>query len=431
MPDFKIETVWINSDEHARLLQNTTAALTMRVDGEALTRNINGWTGKEEESVVVSTYPLAKWFAFNWWRLANEFLPLDGGKPDFDWRTAHEMGAVNHGYVWPKVLFVSDGDFVNVWADVIPTPEQSVNYLGKLESVHPIPVGSFQKEVASVIEATIDRLDGLDAALPELWKVVCEDMQNAKLRNIRAIEAILGYDPEECPEERLNMALQFQKKTGMSSVKEILPFLSSSEQLKQCLEDGKGMEIHLQIGLETVASSENADVLPWQKGVGVARRLRQACGFGDDAIGNKELLDLLGIPSNGFEEYYRYSEDVPLSVGKNRRDGGWTFVPKKKRMMAGRRFELSRLLGDALMFKDSHRQWLVTSDYKTARQKVQRAFAAEFLCPISGLDSFMDGDYSKAVQKKAAEHYQVSEQTVNSVLMNNNRIDHCEPVFPY
>ncbi len=437
--DFRMKTVWSDSDDSDMLLRKTTAAFSLKVGGESLTRNRNIWTRKVDDSVIVSTYPLARWFAFNWWRLENEFLPHDNLKPDYDWRCAHELGAADHGYVWPCVLFASDGDFVNVWSNTIHVTGQSVNYLNRLNAVKSVPVKKFQGEVSALIKATIEKLDGQDTDLRELWDIVCEDMRDPQVRNIRKIEAAMGYDPEECPEALLKTALEMQKRTGRNTVKEILPFISSHEQLQSCLQDSQGLEINIQIEPQETAHDETvsrmpygiATALPWQRGVAAARWLRRECDLGEDAVSDSQLKDLLGLPSSGFDDYFHHSEDIPVSVGRNNGHGGWTFVPKKKWWITGRRFELSRLLGDALTYKNAQQEWLVTSDCKTARQKAQRAFAAEFLCPIVALDDFMDGDYSRERQKKAAEHFGVSGQTIKSILMNNRRIEHHELAFPY
>jgi len=52
-------------------------------------------------------------------------------------------------------------------------------------------------------------------------------------------------------------------------------------------------------------------------------------------------------------------------------------------------------------------------------QKFQRAFAAEFLCPVSSLVEFLDGDFSESAVEDAASYFTVSEQTVEALLINN------------
>jgi len=430
MSDFKITMSWTNSDDGNIIFKNTTANLSINAGGTFLTQNINGWTKSVQNSVLVSTYPLAKWFAYYWWRLENEFLIPNDRKPDYNWRVAHEIGAAGNGYVWPKVLFASDGEFINIWSDIIPMPYQSVNYIGKLDNVQFVPIEVFQREVTALIEATISKVSALDNDLSELWKIVCDERHSPEISNMRKIEALLGYDPEECPEELLKKVLSFQKQVGVSSIHEIAPFLCSDSELQRILQTAKGFESNPQIKQNQIEVC-NRDTLPWQQGVNAARQLRKLCNLGDGAIQNNKLLDLLGIASSGLSDYNNYSADIPVSVGKNKTDGKWTLVPRTKGFETSQRFELARFLGDSLINKNSNTEWLVTSDYKSSRQKAQRAFAGEFLCPICSLDDFLNHDYSETKREKAATYFNVSIQTIDTLLLNNGRIERDDKVFPY
>jgi len=84
----------------------------------------------------------------------------------------------------------------------------------------------------------------------------------------------------------------------------------------------------------------------------------------------------------------------------------------------GRRFELARFLGDYLSSRGSG-AWLPATDAHTARQQYQRAFAAEFLCPIGPLADFLAGDLGPAAIDDAAEHFAVSERAVETQLANH------------
>ena len=57
------------------------------------------------------------------------------------------------------------------------------------------------------------------------------------------------------------------------------------------------------------------------------------------------------------------------------------------------------------------------------RQKVQRAFAAEFLSPFASVDEMLSGDYSEDTQNDIAEHFNVSPMTIRTQLVNRDRID--------
>ena len=59
----------------------------------------------------------------------------------------------------------------------------------------------------------------------------------------------------------------------------------------------------------------------------------------------------------------------------------------------------------------------------TYRQKMQRAFAAELLCPIESLLGSLD-DLSYEAQQQAAERFKVSPLAVESQLTNNGYLHH-------
>lgn len=59
----------------------------------------------------------------------------------------------------------------------------------------------------------------------------------------------------------------------------------------------------------------------------------------------------------------------------------------------------------------------------TYRQKAQRAFAAELLSPFQAVESLLDGDYSMESQLDVAQHFQVSDLTIRTLLVNHKRVD--------
>jgi Zn-dependent peptidase ImmA (M78 family) len=59
----------------------------------------------------------------------------------------------------------------------------------------------------------------------------------------------------------------------------------------------------------------------------------------------------------------------------------------------------------------------------TYRQKLQRAFAGEFLCPFEALEKTLDGDTSDDAIHEAAQHFNVADITVRTLLVNHRVID--------
>jgi Zn-dependent peptidase ImmA (M78 family) len=94
----------------------------------------------------------------------------------------------------------------------------------------------------------------------------------------------------------------------------------------------------------------------------------------------------------------------------------------RSRWPTGRRFELARLLGDRVIASPRGRLHAATRAY-TYPQKMQRSFAAELLSPFEAVDRMLGGDYSGEAQQDAAEHYQVSELTIRTILVNNQRLE--------
>jgi Zn-dependent peptidase ImmA (M78 family) len=60
----------------------------------------------------------------------------------------------------------------------------------------------------------------------------------------------------------------------------------------------------------------------------------------------------------------------------------------------------------------------------TARQKVQRSFAQEFLCPADALAAMVRRPYPSVSElEAAADHFEVSDFTVRSALVNRGFVD--------
>ena len=141
MAELRISTKWMAAASGEPEVRATAALLEMYVDTISLTRNQDLWAETVRDNVFVSAYPLAMWFASSWWRLNHEPLPTQ--QPSHDWRMVHELGAANHGFVWPRVIFIPDGEAIHVWAGTSMTPDQSVQYLQALEVPRMITLAGF------------------------------------------------------------------------------------------------------------------------------------------------------------------------------------------------------------------------------------------------------------------------------------------------
>ncbi|MCD8503477.1 MAG: hypothetical protein LRY56_09345 [Burkholderiaceae bacterium] len=229
MSDLLFRVNWMPPVKGDPEVSVTAARIDICVDDVSLTRHQDAWSQAVRDDVFVSAYPLAMWFAHSWWRLNFESLPMQ--QPSHDWRMAHELGAANHGFVWPRIILGADGQCVCIWAAASSAADQSVRYLQGLDLPRRVPLAGFQQTVSGFIQTVIDRLESQSVRgsdLAQLWQLVQRDMSDPKAFRFRKLEAALGFDPQECPEDLLGCALQWQAQMGEVAFSELLPAIASA-----------------------------------------------------------------------------------------------------------------------------------------------------------------------------------------------------------
>ena len=397
------------------------------LDDTCLTENVDIWSESTRSEVLVSVYPLAMWVASSWWRLRYEVLParFEAGPPQ-DWRLSHEMAAANHGYVWPLIMFSTDRTVMNIWAEAFPPDAgQSVRYLNGLDEIAPVAMPSFESACHKFMGQVLDRLKSEgrpDSDLAHLWSLVLDDMDDPLERRKRRIEAQFGFDPEDCPKDLLAALVAIEDDKGEDVLAELAAVRTwqggdRAQSIRE-LFDEPGIEAQPELP-ELPAPSKSA--VPWQQAKADAAALRRQIDAGDGEVTSCLLADLLGVDMEILEEQPEF-DHRPAAIAGRIDARRFRFVPHKRHPVA-RRFEWARLIGGCTdsIVRDGN-TWLASTDAKTARQKYQRAFAAEFLCPIEHLANFLNGDFSESNVEDAAAEFNVSEQTVSLQLINNHAL---------
>jgi hypothetical protein len=427
MVELRISADWMHASTGEPEISATAGMLSISVDNIHLTRSQDVWAKTVRENVFVSAYPLAMWLASSWWRLNYE--PLPPQQPGHDWRMAHELGAANHGYVWPRVVFIPDGEVVHVWAGASMSTAQSVQYLQGLDAPAPVSLQGFQRSIQRFVQSVISRLDARELVgtdLANMWAVLQEDLADPEAVSRRKLEAELGFDPEECPTELLDAALRWKAQVGDAALSELAPAISSaglSPDLTtlRALASSDGV-----VGSPTVSPNDIEHLergAPWERAVHDAQALRRRLGNLNAPLLSSKLHDLLGLSNSAVADWTPPSVRSPVAVAIPTTANRMKFVPRKRNAV-GQRFELARFLSEYLRASDHGDIWLASTDLSTSRQKYQRAFAAEFLCPLDSLLSFLDGDFSSYAMEEAAVHFEVSDQVVSNLLLNNGLIHH-------
>lgn len=429
MTDIQLSIDWLKTDEKDALLRDTSGYLTINIADINLTTNFDIWSKKVRSSVLVSAYPLAAWLVNSWWRLHYEPLIKPGIKPSHDWRMAHELGAANHGYVWPAMLFSPDGEAMNIWAEALLQENQSVSYLVALRGAESVALADFSRELDIFINAVIERQIAMGhrtTELSALWSLLQEERADAKIARMRKLEARLGYDAESCPDDLLQRIIRLELVTGNAAMEELAPALGHESEAQiltaiDHLQDLKGIQGKPEI-VPFGAESCCPQSAPWRQGTKAAKALRSQMGNSEKPVTDSELYALLGITS-GEVAGYDVNRRCAVSVAKSANNGAFEYLPRKRHPDA-RRFEFARFLGGYCMGSSNELTgWLVSSELTTAQQKRQRAFAAEFLCPVESLTGFLAEDFSENAIEDASDYFGVSEQTVTSVLQNNGYLE--------
>ncbi|UVW30714.1 ImmA/IrrE family metallo-endopeptidase [Massilia sp. H6] len=438
MNHFQMSHQWTSAQTAEPDEQHTMCRFMLAVGKNTLTQNEDIFSQTVSDSVLVSALPLAQWFAASWWRLLSEPLPRKNSRPPPGFRMAHEIAAAGAGYVWPQVLFATDREVMQIWA--VPSrqsEQQSVRYLNGLATPAAVSMSEFESRVDNFINSVIARLDAKGSChngLQSLWQEVLDERNDVEASIARRCEAELGYDPDECPEDVLITALNLKKRMGDSTLSELAPVFGkdmggdSIGKLKDLI-DSPGL-----IGRPDVPAincDKSLSAAPWERAVTDARSLRSQLGIDSDKIETHTLCDLLGIRFKDVEDFVLPGVSV-AAVGKPVDETKIEFIPRR-RHPNGRRFELARFVGDYLKCSERGPGWLASTDLSTSRQKYQRAFAAEFLCPINSLQAFLEDDFSDDAIEDAVEHFGISPDTVRSLLANNNLLyrDYGRTTLPY
>jgi Zn-dependent peptidase ImmA (M78 family) len=90
--------------------------------------------------------------------------------------------------------------------------------------------------------------------------------------------------------------------------------------------------------------------------------------------------------------------------------------------VTSRRFDLARLIGDLILDEIDEPLIPIMRSF-SYRQKRQRAFAAEFLCPFDHARPQLDIELSEESQECVAAEYRVSPMVVRTQLVNNGLLE--------
>ena len=423
MNELKISINWERIEEGTPEERAGFGLLTASYGGIFLSEGLDGFVDRIRRGPLVSGYHLAEWIAWNWWRLVSE--PKQQ-RSTIEWEFAHKLSTIGSGYIWPNITIYSDRErtvliakpthpqgftpfrFTADFAVVMPTTqfEASVDlFLGQIQS---------QLRVESVADTNLD----------QLWAEVKMERTNPEIAARRRLEALLGFEPGDDDLGSVEQLLSDASCLGQDAVQEI-----AADHQDHKVPTAADIDlIAKKYGNETrpsqmVKLSGSLDLLrlidpAWKGGYMAAKALREQQRLGQDPLKNRRLAELCAISEKALESSEK--ANFAFSIDDESRERGSVVLHSK--WETGRRFELARLLGDRLTNGLTERLLPATRSY-TYRQKLQRAFASELLCPFEMLEEKLGGDYSIDSRDDAADYFNVSERTVSTILVNHKKLD--------
>ena len=377
-------------------LRATWASLSILIDGNPVTRLQDRRTKSVRTGIFLPLFPLAEWFAENWWFLQSEpERPEAGSTRQFDRR--HNLRWAREGFALPSLRFVTLGETVEVVWQPLDLPSAGIEFLASGHAVLPGP--AFRDAVCDFLDAVVARLDDwglLATTLHEEWAAI--QSADAEEQAFCRAAARLGADPYSADNHLVAAILDVAGKIRAELLDDFLSVAAVDELASQSAALATVSEF-------IAADADNVDALEgvrrhaspceqgensWETGYHYARVLRGKLNGG--SWKSRSLTELAGHLSIDQLDHCVLSgtDGCPFLdalTGPNQR-GNPKFLIEKKRPDS-RQFAFCRAMFEHLTLPPG--RFAAVSRLRTNRQQTNRAFAAEFLAPRAMLKNDLSG----------------------------------------
>jgi IrrE N-terminal-like domain len=417
-------------------LRATFARLRIFVDDDCVTLVEDRESASSRRSIACSLYPLAEWIAYNWWFLQANNRPASAlsafrsrrelpPKVRRQWQL-HGVRGAGDGFLWPDLFVLPDEPGTRLlWRSDRLVPDSPdrwpIRFLTQGEAV--IDPIELQQTLVGFVESVIERLTDCgvgDTRLTEEWTAIKEaDAEEAAY--CRAA-ARLGLDP-------YSEAAKYEGEI-LRAAREMAPGILSA-----FLDSVSPEKMAEDLDWIVAAQNEIAQLSGPTDGTLEAlrpeivhdiERLRRTAPWGPGYTGARAVRRAIGLsPVDPFDfGAYVSKAVVPApdrtlhALGGGRADAAPSVVLGRHQHEDSERFTLARAMWHFL--RQPQEQFLITSAH-TARQKAERAFAAELLAPAEGVAKLI-GDNPDDIGidelEMAERHFHVSSLIIQHQIDN-------------
>ena len=310
----------------------------------------------------------------------------------------HSLASIGEGWLWPRLTIAADGQSLVFRSH--PEDGTKVEPAAWLTGAEVrVPREVFSECAEQFIRDVLDRINAWKLTETELrtsWDELQAERSDPEVALYRQLEGSLGFDPDEAPPSIIQRFHKDRDLVGVTAMTEVAANQAAGQSplTAQGLRDAalhSGFTSALGNGAvpaDLAGDHGVAEEPAWVYGERAARRARRRLGRAAGPVTNHVLAELCSMASNSLTDDTRFPP-MAFSLYETRRKGRVVF---RSGWETGRRFELARLLGDQLLFPAGESLHPSTGA-ETFRQRAQRAFAAEFLCPYKDLWDFLSGDF--------------------------------------
>ena len=435
MLEFRVE--WEDAPGVADpLLRETWARLEFRLDGRPLTRYWSDGTRSLRDGVYGSVFPLAEWFANQWWFLLHEgprhpFAAITGVRrapTSIDlrrWLARHNLLMCREGMAYPDLtIFRQDRRVALSWS-ADPT---SATTPGRFIDEGMVVVDHAVAEAAldSFVTTVLDRVQGVASEsateLRELWAAIRESTRGE--RSVCERLAMLGLDPyaEDADEDIISTieTLSFpdavvtdllSATTPKAIGDDVAATTALLDELHQCPADPHETP---RIRLQTRSTR------PYEIGYARAASLRRHLDLKDEQpVPDLDRLLARALGQRPVQVWQtRDRANVEAAVKVN----GSAAIAATQRAESGRRFLLGRALHHWLFVTEGTAPRLLTRGQDWS-QAASRAFSAELLAPARALAARLgDGADWGERQEELAREFNVHPYVIAHQLTNHRLV---------
>lgn len=413
----KFSVEWLE-DAPNRALEERATAAEFRLWLGNVNATVHFWTDQSFDFIEIPVYPIAEGIALDWWKLfgsRNEEISVK---------------RYRSGYALPDIRMSFDGSTFEARTDQTTYTNPDVRFWNAPTEI--LSRTESENGLSGFIEKVIDRLNeqgATDTTLALRWARICTSMADPDEKAFCEAAAALGEDPYEVSDaavETIERSAEIFKEEALTEFlagargKDGDKLLAWIDRVRNLPKDTSRLTELRGIAHEAAeATPPVKNERAWAHGYRRARACRRALGLQDaDRFRTyKELAKKFGNAS------YDANHHVDgIRVLREDDEKGVILYLRGQKFKAAKMeqlFNLARGIGDAVCFPEHDIAPINDVDH-AFRQRCGRAFAAEFLAPITEVKSMKaDGRDPQTI----AEEFGVSELVIKHQIDNGDRIE--------